>query len=93
MNVDIKKLSALARVAVSESERAELEKEIPEILSFVDQIQSAGGEVKKETGRHYNIMREDGEPHESGAHTDEILAEMPDTKDGYLKVRKIIQQD
>lgn len=93
MKVDVKKLGELARVAVPEHELKELEKEIPEILSFVEQIQNAGGELKKETGAHYNILRDDGEPHESGMYTDDILAEMPDTKDGYLKVRKIIQQD
>lgn len=92
-DVDIAKLARLSRIAVSDEEMEELEKEVPEILAFVEQIAEAGGEVTKETGEHYNVMREDGEPHESGVHTDAMLDAMPDTKNGYLKVRKIISQD
>lgn len=92
-DVDVAKLAELSRIAMSDEEMKELEKEIPEILSFVEQIAEAGGEVKKETGEHYNIMREDGEPHETGLHTEEMLKAMPNEKNGYLKVRKIIAQD
>lgn len=92
-DVDIKKLAELSRIAVSDEEMKQLEQEIPEILAFVEQITEAGGDVSKETGEHYNSMREDGEPHESGKYTKEMLDAMPDEKDGYLRVRKIIQQD
>ncbi|MBL4644732.1 MAG: Asp-tRNA(Asn)/Glu-tRNA(Gln) amidotransferase subunit GatC [Candidatus Pacebacteria bacterium] len=93
INVDIEKLAELSRLAISAEEKKELEKEIPEILAFVEQISEAAGELKKETGEHYNIMREDDEPHESGIYTEEMLKAMPDEKNGYLRVRKIIAQD
>lgn len=93
IDVDVAKLAELSRIAINEEEMKELEKEIPEILSFVEQITEAGGEVKKETGDHYNVLREDTDPHETGLHTKEMLAAMPKEKDGYLKVRKIISQD
>ncbi len=92
-DVDIAKLAQLARIAIDTEEQKELERDIPAILAFVEQIQAAGGEVTKETGDHYNIFREDGEPHAPGAYTDEMLASMPNEKDGYLRVRKIISQD
>ncbi|PCI89953.1 hypothetical protein COB18_02410 [Candidatus Kaiserbacteria bacterium] len=93
IDVDVAKLANLTRMAVSDEEMKDLEREIPEILAFIDQITQAGGEVIKEPGEHYNIMRKDENPHESGEHTDELLAAMPDTKNGYLRVRKIITQD
>ena len=93
IDVDIQHLARLARIAVSDEELARLEKEIPEILNFVEQIKQAGGGVRKEAGKHYNILREDVDPHEAGEFTKEILDAMPDTKGNYLKVRKIISQD
>ena len=91
--VDIAKLAHLARIAVTDKEIEELEREIPEIIAFVDQITEAGGEITKETGDHYNILREDEDPHATGIHTKEMVDAMPDSKDGYLRVRKIIAQD
>ena len=91
-DVDIAKLALLARIAVDEGEMEELQHDLPEILAFVEKIQEAGGEIIKETGEHYNVMREDGEPHESGAYTKDMLSAMPNEKDGYLRVRKIIDQ-
>ncbi len=92
-DVDIKKLAELSRIAVSDEDVKQLEQEIPEILAFVEQITEAGGEVSKETGEHYNSVREDDEPHESGLYTKEMLDAVPDEKNGYLRVRKIITQD
>lgn len=93
VEVDIAKLAHLARIAMTEKEIEELKREIPDIIAFVDQITQAGGEVTKETGDHYNIMREDEDPHESGKYTKEMVDAMPNSKDGYLRVRKIITQD
>lgn len=93
--VDVKKLAALARIAVSDEEVKEFEGELPAILDFVDQVQQAHGETKTErkTGDHYNIMREDSEPHQTGAYAEDLIAAMPASKEGYLQVKKIIKQD
>jgi len=92
IEVGIAKLADLSRIAVSDEEIKKLEREIPEILAFVDQIKEAGGEITKETGDHYNIMRKDENPHKAGMYTTEIVDAMPDSKNGYLRVRKIITQ-
>ncbi|PCI30687.1 Asp-tRNA(Asn)/Glu-tRNA(Gln) amidotransferase GatCAB subunit C [Candidatus Kaiserbacteria bacterium] len=93
-DVDIKKLAELSRLSIGDEELKQLEQEIPEILEFVDQIKDAKlAGTEKEVGEHYNIMREDGEPHETGKYTKDMIDAMPDSKNGYLKVRKIIQQD
>ena len=92
-DVDVQKLAELSRIAISDDEVARLEKEIPDILHFVEQIQEAGAEPRKEVGALYNVLREDEHPHEPGMYTEDILKTMPQSKDGYLKVRKIISQD
>jgi aspartyl-tRNA(Asn)/glutamyl-tRNA(Gln) amidotransferase subunit C len=97
IDVDVKKLAELARVEVSDEELEALKKEIPAILSFVEQVRQAHGASTKELSKHRNIMRadapSDGGPHESGAFTKDMIEAMPSSKGGYLKVRKIIQQD
>ncbi|MDP2649994.1 MAG: Asp-tRNA(Asn)/Glu-tRNA(Gln) amidotransferase subunit GatC [bacterium] len=93
IDIDVKKLAELARVEVSDEEIKALKKETPAILSFVEQVQEAHGASTKELSNHRNIMREDDMPHESGAYTKDMIESMPSSKDGYLKVRKIIQQD
>jgi Asp-tRNA(Asn)/Glu-tRNA(Gln) amidotransferase C subunit len=37
-----------------------------------------------------NVMREDGEPHESGKYTEALLKSAPKTADGYIEVKKIL---
>jgi len=94
IDVDIEKLASLSRIAISDDEKEQLKKEIPEILQFVEQVSEAGGEINKEVGEHYNVFREDAYPHESGVYTDALVEAMPQKTDSnYLKVRKIIQQD
>ncbi len=94
IDVDIQKLAGLSRIEVSNNEQVQLKKELPAILQFVEQIRDAGGEIKKETSDHYNVFREDTNPHAGGVYTKELLDAMPKkTDDGYLKVRKIITQD
>lgn len=93
-NVDIRKLAELTRVAVTDEEVKQLEKEVPAILAFVEQVAETGAVAGKSEGEHRNIFREDENPHKTGEHTQVLLDAMPQhTKEGYLKVRKIIPQD
>lgn len=92
-DIDVAKLAELSRIAVSEEELHELEQEIPAILAFVEQIAAAGGDITKEVGGHYNVFREDADPHEKGIYAKELQREMPEKQNGFLKVRKIISQD
>lgn len=89
---EIKKLSELARIEISPEERQKLSKDITKILAYVDQIKevSVGEEAFTVAGDNRNVLREDKDPHESGAYSKEIIEEMPDSEDGYLKVKKIL---
>lgn len=90
---DIKKLAKLSRIAVSEKEIDTLQHDIESILSYVEQVGSISEEVELEIGEVRNVMRRDGEHHEKGVYSNDLLKEVPETKDGFVKVRKIIDQD
>lgn len=88
---DIEKLALLARIELSEEEKQKMVKEMDSILGFVDQIQKADVNItEREAGEVRNIMREDGESHESGIYTEDILKEAPKTREGYVEVKKIL---
>ncbi|MFC1802073.1 Asp-tRNA(Asn)/Glu-tRNA(Gln) amidotransferase subunit GatC [Patescibacteria group bacterium] len=88
---DIKKLTELARIDVSEEEQKELLGEMDSILGFIGQIQKADVDIaEREVGDVRNIMRDDVDPHESGKYTEGILREAPKTQKGYFEVKKIL---
>lgn len=96
---DIKKLADLARIDLSEEEMATIAKDFDPILAYVGQVQEALkltsarqglDEKKSEDYFLHNIMREDIVTNERGEYTKEILADSPDTEDGFLKVKQIL---
>ncbi len=91
---DIKKLAVLARITISDKEAESFAGEAEGILGYVFDVGevSASGEGDAHTTLT-NVMREDGEPHESGTFTDKILAAAPKERDGYIEVRKVITKD
>jgi aspartyl-tRNA(Asn)/glutamyl-tRNA(Gln) amidotransferase subunit C len=91
---DIKKLSDLARIEVSEEEAEKLRGDIEEILGYVGQVNSvaaaSGEEAGIDVGPTINVLREDAEPNETGSNTADIVAEFPHSENNYLKVKKIL---
>ncbi|MBU4480299.1 Asp-tRNA(Asn)/Glu-tRNA(Gln) amidotransferase subunit GatC [Patescibacteria group bacterium] len=88
---DIEKLAELARIEMSQEEKEKILGEMDSILGFIDQIQKADVNItEREAGDIRNIMREDENPHESGKYTEDILREVPKTREGYIEVKKIL---
>jgi aspartyl-tRNA(Asn)/glutamyl-tRNA(Gln) amidotransferase subunit C len=88
---DIEKLATLCRIEVSEEEKNILRKDMESILDYVSQIKGAiSATPPKEVGELHNVMREDKNPHEKGMYTKEIMDEVPDTENGYVKVKQIL---
>jgi aspartyl-tRNA(Asn)/glutamyl-tRNA(Gln) amidotransferase subunit C len=88
---DVNKLAILARIEMSDAEKTEFLGNMESILGYIDIIKKATVEgVNPEIGEVRNVMRTDENPHESGKYTEKILAQAPDTQDGYLKVKKIL---
>lgn len=98
---DVEKLAALARITIPEAEIEKVRKDIGSILDYVSQLNEAGTASGKNgieipADQNYdsgvtNVMREDGEPHETGKFTDVLLKCAPKTQNGYIKVKKILQ--
>lgn len=91
-DIDIEALAKLAKLEISAEEIAKLEKEIPQILGFVEAIQQVGGTATTESPAHRNIMREDINPHETGIHTRTLLDAAPAQKDNQIAVKQVISK-
>jgi len=92
---DVKKLARLSRLALTDEEAEKLADDMGSILAYVDTLRKVSLPAKPRGSVYFdevNVMREDGEPHESGMYTEELLAQAPRREGNYLKVKKIIEQ-
>lgn len=91
---EVKKLSDLSRIKISDSEAVKFGKEIEEILEYVGTIQKvvSSEDVGIDFGYVHNVMRED-EVKNSGKYREEIIAEFPEKEGDFLKVKKILSQE
>lgn len=91
---DIRKLATMARVDMDEAEMLEIAQSFDSILAYVGQIQKVSESTTKNTlaigSVPFNIMREDVVTNKGGEYTDKIIAQMPDSQDGFLKVKQIL---
>lgn len=90
--VDIKALAALARLEVADEEMARLEKELPNILAFVEQVQKASVDATKTEPSQRNVMREDKNPHESGIYTEALLSAAPAREKNRIAVKQVLKK-
>ena len=88
---DIKKLALLARIDMPESEMIEMANDFDPILSYVSKVQKLSDE--SDIPEDYiltNIMRDDIATHKNGEYTKKIIDQMPDSENGFLKVKQIL---
>ena len=90
--IDVAALAKLARMEVSDAELANLEKEIPNILGFVRTIQEVDISKVPETSGVRNVMRADENPHESGVHTEALLAQAPGREGNRVAVKQVLSR-
>ena len=89
----VKKLADLSRLDLTDEELQSMEKDIASILEYVDVITTIPLPDSVLETPHFeevNVMREDGQPHESGSFSEGIVGQFPNQQDGYLKVKKIL---
>jgi len=87
---DIKKLAIMARVDMSDEELTSMANEFDPILAYVSQVQEVEQSDIKLSYSLENIMREDIVTNPAGTYTDKIIEQMPDSQDGFLKVKQIL---
>jgi aspartyl-tRNA(Asn)/glutamyl-tRNA(Gln) amidotransferase subunit C len=91
--VDVRALADLARLAVTESELAKLQAEIPGILGFVETIQKAVADVPKaQVPPLHNVMRDDANPTPSGTYTEALLAAAPARQGNRIVVKQVLKK-
>lgn len=88
---EIKKLATLARINMTDEEMTEIAHDFDSILAYVGQVQEVAGKVNTEQ-KHIlsNVMRSDTVTNTPGEYSEKIIAEMPETENGYLKVKKVL---
>jgi aspartyl-tRNA(Asn)/glutamyl-tRNA(Gln) amidotransferase subunit C len=88
---DIQKLATLSRIKLTSEEEQKFAKDLESILGYVTQIKNVTGSGESRGNeKHINALRDDEHPHESGIHTEAILAEAPKRKGDYVQVKKIL---
>ena len=92
LKVDIAALARLARVEVSAEELAKLEKEIPDILAFVETIQKADTGKEVHAPELHNVMRADENPHEGGIYSEKLLEAAPAVEKNRVVVKQVISR-
>jgi aspartyl/glutamyl-tRNA(Asn/Gln) amidotransferase C subunit len=92
MDVDVAALAKLARLEVSEEELAKLEKEIPDILHFVETIQKANTDRGASASALRNVMRADEDPHEAGTYTERLLDAAPARSGNRVAVKQVVSR-
>lgn len=88
----VERFASLARIQLSEKERAALTKDLAAILEYVRQVSGVADIAPPALPGNRNVFRDDGEPHPSGAETEALLAEAPAVEEGFLKVKKILSR-
>ena len=88
---DIENLADLARIRLSDGEKAGLVKDIDAILAYVDQIKSAPiGDFAPQAGAVKNVMRDDVVVATSAEDRERLLDEAPKREGDYVAVKKIL---
>ena len=92
---EVRKLAALARIRVEDTELDKFTRECGAIIAYVGQLESLDlpldAEIEKPPLR--NVMRVDGESRARGAYTDKIVGQFPASEKNALVVKQIITHD
>jgi len=89
---DILKLAQLARLELSDEEVEEYSRELTAILDYVEQLSAVdveGLEPTRQVSGLVNVTRAD-EIKDYGYDTADLLAIVPEVKDGQIKVKRIL---
>ncbi len=88
---EIKKIALLARIELEDNEIEKFQKDLSSVLDYVEdlkQVDTEGLEIVASVTGLENVLRED-KPIETKVR-EEILANVPENKDSYYKVKAIL---
>jgi aspartyl/glutamyl-tRNA(Asn/Gln) amidotransferase C subunit len=88
---DLDNLSALARIDILPSEKEKMLHDMQSILGYISEINNIGGTTETRSEVVFNVVRNDVITHETGSNTEVLLAEAPETENGYVKVEQVMK--
>lgn len=87
-------IAKLARLGLTEAEIEKYQKDLSAILDYVDKLKEAdveGVEPFSHSVAVENVLRDDCKVERTGEELEKLTAQMPQKKDGYLKVKTIFE--
>jgi len=90
---EIKHIAELARIGLNEKEIEKYRKDLSAVLDYFKKLEEIDTENVEPVGHiteTLNIAREDREKEFSEAGKKKIIKNMPETKEGYLKVKSVL---
>ena len=90
---EVERIAKLARLELTESEIERMQKELSSILDYVDILKKAKIKSKNNTAKLKlvkNVLREDRVELRSSSLANNLIAQAPDNKEGYIKVKAIL---
>ena len=92
---EVKKLAALARITIGDTDLEKFTSEFDAILAYVGQLEKLDmpAAIAGEKPPVRNVMRIDGEPHPTGAFTEKVAEQFPAREGDALAVKQIITHD
>ena len=92
---ELEHLATLARIKLTEEDKASLVKEFDSILSYVDQLKKVDVNIEgsARVGAVKNAVRDDVAMPTSAEDRERLLDEAPDREGDFVAVKKIIAQD
>lgn len=91
MNIkDVENLAELAKLELSQAEKESMLHDMEGILGYVKQIEEVEVGDVQASNPHYNSWREDLPAEAKNFSPELITKQFPASKDGFLKVKKIL---
>jgi len=91
---DVAHIAKLARLGLTEQEKAKFAKELSAILAFIDKLKEVdvgGIEPTARAAGLISITRPDESLKRNQASRQKLLANAPEAKDGYIKVKAVFE--
>ncbi len=89
---EVRRIAALAHIGLNDEEVARMAVELGQIVEFVEQLKAVDTEGVEPTDQVtglIDVMRPD-EVKPSKVTQDELLANAPEQRDGFIKVRRVL---
>lgn len=92
--IDVEHVAKLARLGLPDKEKSKLKKELSAILDFIDKLNEVKTDKVEPTAQVTgleNVVRKDKGQPRTEQESKKFLDLAPETKDGYVKVKAILQ--